>query len=492
MKVKLVSILMGGILLLAGSLVSCSSVQNSDGSLSDDSFTGKTVLRYVVDIRISESDQDAMNRYLIEQGADYIVSFESCLSRSPEESYSQLFRERVKQGDIDIAYLEQPVLGQMLREDKILMLDEYLKTAEGKNLYTALPADNWYGTTYGDSVWGINGIATNDFRSPPCYAINRALMEKHGLTVEDFQKPIYEMEDVLKKIYDEEQERISQNTDTAKFAPGAVHRAYVMVPLGYQKLNQGNAVFLDEKTGKAMSVLDIPEYVQTLKAYWDYIQKGYMVLDEDMNTHLFNVSENTLPPMESYSFGRYEEEYIQQPLSGYDSYSMPAWRGTAILKDSPHQEEALDFLTRVYTDPHLTNLLVYGSGYENDLDEQGRIKQNTRSDANSVNIYTFGNQYLSAPMFYDYPDKTEKYLDFHAGVKKSAFTGFVWDSSQVEEEFEATSQIVFNKYYNELFDENKYTDIDTFLSDLRKDLDEAGIQKVLDDVNAQLDAFRNR
>ena len=141
----------------------------------------------------------AMNEYLDKMGAAYSIEFQGLpysLENDENIEYITALRKNIKSADL--LYTGWPGRGylELAEEEQILCLDEYLLTEEGGRLYEAVPVDNWYGVTIGDSIYGVTGDPYS-WNTAPGYTVNRELIKKYVITDEEISKPLYELEDVI-------------------------------------------------------------------------------------------------------------------------------------------------------------------------------------------------------------------------------------------------------------------------------------------------------
>lgn len=425
---------------------------------------------------ISQETENAINEHLRELDAGYSVDFEVLSA----ENYLDNLKEKIAEGQVDVCFTGNELndYTSLVQDGALLGLDEYLKTDEGKELYESVPLDNWYSVAVGQSVYCVNG-SYYPGSTPPSYAVNTALMEKYDLTEADLRKPLYELEPILKKIYDAEK--------ADGFSPVKIH--LILTTEAINQFGISKSVQMDETTGLAHTLIDDAEYVKWLRCYYDYFKKGYLTLEEQINVNSFliNIALNTFVPSDSPAMGRYgdQSDLIQEmSLDGYAFYSTQNNYGTAVASNSKWQTEALDFLSKLFTDSHLSNLMVYGSGYEDILQDNGKLSQ----DGVTLNSLAYGNNYITAPLQFEPVDKKDQYFSFHQKIQKSRFTGFRPDLSQIGDKISEMDTII-NEKWTELFTSETEQDIDIFLSDVRDALDKAGAQEVIDELNSQYKAF---
>ncbi|MBR6706327.1 MAG: extracellular solute-binding protein, partial [Clostridia bacterium] len=160
----------------------------------------------------------------------------------------------------------------------------------------------------------------------------------------------------------------------------------------------------------------------------------------------------------------------------------------AISANSAHPEEAMKFLNLLNTDPYVMTLLNYGvEGIHYNLNENGEVE--FVADARSTySPWTngVGNVTLLPPQKGQGADFQEKFAEFYSGSKKLPIYGFTFDTKPVETEIAAVANVK-EAYALSLF--TGAVDPETALPELLAKLDAAGMQKIVDEANAQLNAF---
>ena len=160
----------------------------------------------------------------------------------------------------------------------------------------------------------------------------------------------------------------------------------------------------------------------------------------------------------------------------------------AISANSAHPVEAMKFLNLLNTDPYVMTLLNYGvEGIHYTLNDAGEVEFN----ADARGTYSpwtngLGNVTLLPPQKGQGADFQQKFAEFYAGSKKLPVYGFTFDIKPVETEVAAVTNVK-EAYALSLF--TGAVDPETALPELLSKLEAAGIQKIVDEANAQLNAF---
>ena len=148
----------------------------------------------------------------------------------------------------------------------------------------------------------------------------------------------------------------------------------------------------------------------------------------------------------------------------------------------------MKFLNLLNTDPYVMTLLNYGvEGIHYTLNAEGEVEFNADARA-TYSPWTngVGNVTLLPPQKGQGADFQQRFAEFYAGSKKLPIYGFTFDAKNVETEIGSVANI------KEAYALSLCTgamDVDTALPELLSKLEDAGIQKIVDEANNQLNAF---
>lgn len=459
-------------------------------------YPDKTILT-IVGIAPSDFITDEINSYLIHNGTDYVVFFQSLteeqklISSHANDRLSSEERKKIiceLLNNVDIMLIDRNNYFELARKGYFEPWNSFLSTEKGMKLYNSLPQNNWKSCDVNGEIYGINGRADFVF-GPPSYIVNKDIMRKYNLSVKDLNKPIYELENILKMVAEGEKEN-------SNFRVIALDKCVAFnlsgISLGY--LDSISVSLYNNTMKNAESVLDDEEYLRWLKALWQYANKGFVgslsnLLDDFFITIKVNTSlPYLIPIIPLYNKDKElanSNDVIEIILNDYydsclswNNYSMYA---NVISKTSIHKDESFDFLMRVYTDPYLTNLLTYG------IENRTYIMQDGKIYWPDMYYIGYGNAYISYPRSYEYSNKKELYWKLNEELSFTYYD-FIFDTSNVTNEIEKTD-IIMNKVSNILTGEIK--DFDGFIADIRKQLNENGLNKLLNEVNRQRNEWLN-
>jgi putative aldouronate transport system substrate-binding protein len=262
-------------------------------------------------------------------------------------------------------------------------------------------------------------------------------------------------------------------------------------------LDNTNVVFKkDGSSTKLVLLHETKEYLEGVHKLREWYEKGYIRPDVasvgDDNTDLKNgkygVFHSSWKPGDEvgfkFTYGRegafalLHEPYVQRTSSLMTMISIGA--------KSKNPEKALKFIELINGNKDLYNLICFGiEGKHYNLTPEGKVKYIENSGYAPKSDWKFGNQFnalLVDGMADDVYIKTQKMND---EAKKSIFLGFVPDTSTISNQMSQIESV--NSEFN--VRGNGAADPATYWDTYMKKLEAAGQQKVLEELQRQVDEF---
>mgnify|MGYP000922535518 CR=1 FL=1 len=441
---------------------------------------------------------DTINEFLVQSGTDYVVFFQTYTEEQRaiyvHANDHQKTNER-KQAiyelldSVDIMIMDRNNYFELARKGCFEPWSSYLPTEEGMKLYKSMPENNWKSCDVDGEIYGVNG--RSDFiYGPPSYIVNKDIMNKYNLTIEDLNKPIYELEDILKLVAEGEKENTVFRVIVADLC---ICLNLSEASLGY--LDSTAVSLYNDKTKKAGSVLDEAENLRWLKALWKYANQDFIgKKSKQLKNFFIAIDPNTsLPYMIPDYMLLYNKDgeladsddvveiVLDKHYNGCLSWNNYLMYANCIPVASKYKDEAFNFLMRLYTDPYLTNLLSYG------IENKTYVMIDGKVDWPDIYYPEYGNTYISYSRSYEYADKKERYWKLNEELAY-VYYDFIFDPTNVKDELEKTNQVM-DKVSDIL--SGNVTDFDVFIDNIRRQLDDSGLTKLLDEVNRQRDDWIN-
>lgn len=185
----------------------------------------------------------------------------------------------------------------------------------------------------------------------------------------------------------------------------------------------------------------------------------------------------------------YGAELASTNYATIDSVSGMMWCIPAL---SEHKEAAMKFLNALYTDAELSNLVCSGiEGVHYVKNEDGTI-----DFADGLDAFTTGwpsgmgtfwpNITITYPWTPNPADYYDTWIESNKNAEMSAAMGFTFNPANVTDEIAACTNVV-SQYYNTIV--LGLEDTQTLLEQFRAELHDAGIDTIIEEKQAQLDAW---
>lgn len=173
---------------------------------------------------------------------------------------------------------------------------------------------------------------------------------------------------------------------------------------------------------------------------------------------------------------------------------------TAISANCKNPERAMMVLELFNTDPYVATLMRFGiEGVHYFVDENGEMTLEGGRNADPANrgwLNWYGNDYgnltiTKTPESYGGPDGIvfEKMIEYNNSAKLAAHMGFVLNSDNIQNEIAACTNVV--QEYNDLTTGhyNSQAEVDQALDDMIAKLKANGVDKIIAEIQSQIDAW---
>ncbi|MCD8107962.1 MAG: ABC transporter substrate-binding protein [Oscillospiraceae bacterium] len=346
-------------------------------------------------------------------------------------------------------------------------LESYFESSEeATEYYNSLPEEYWEsfkvnGTLYsfGGFSLGVRRTATN------YYLINTDLADKYGW---DYDKSLFEQLDLIETIVTEE------NCRGVKVNYSSLYKEFVFAGIIGTSYDDG-----------IVSLADSDSFSESLELWYELKDSGLIFDDAEDYSGMYLASYCTSTSTYSLDLGKSFTGEQTQLETGNDTYSdfttvadntsftytSSSAGGVSVYSGSEHKTEAFDFILLTQTDSTLNNLLSFGDSE----DEPYLIN------------YRFAN-----PLITDsYGDMPEDMNELFAEILENAQSadtsdavGFAFDVRGYEVLYSAVQEAVKNHSY--LY----FSSAEDDLAALKSELEEAGIDELLEEVNRQYSEWR--
>lgn len=369
------------------------------------------------------------------------------------------------------------------RKGAYLDLTPYLD-GDNKALKEAIDSRFWEGVTIDGKIYGVP--ANKELPYAPVWAFTKELVDKYSLDI-DSVTDLASLEPLLKTIKENEPEIIPLPL-RASDIPGIIDQYDIPAARELPAY-----VRYDDETRTVVNPFEQEDVLKNLHTIHDYFVKGYINQDAATNKQKLK---NRLIYCGWYCPGA---EEIWGNQAGYEVVCRPRYENyysttscigslQAVSANSKHPAEAVKFLELLNTDPEIKNLVTYGiegTHYEKTSDTS--IKLLEASSRYTTDYYTLGNELIMYTVDPQAHDLWDQYRAFNDASKPSVLVGFSFNNENVKTEYASVMNITA-QYLPQLFT-GSAADVDQTVAEMNKKLYDAGLQKIIDDMQKQIDEW---
>jgi putative aldouronate transport system substrate-binding protein len=261
------------------------------------------------------------------------------------------------------------------------------------------------------------------------------------------------------------------------------------------------AVFLSDPR-RVVNLYKTPQYKAKLERARRWFQAGYVYKDSAINTEMIEELIKNNKVVSYITGGELGTESAKTALTGHPIKALLIEPGTittnamrrfvwGVPSYSKNAEAALKFLNLMFIDADITNLLIWGiEGRDYTARPDGTIGYPPGVTASTVPYHSsdfiWGNQYIAKVWEGNPPNLRELSLKENKEAKPSILMGFSYDPTPVQNEISAITNVIA-QYRPAL--ECGSVDPATELPKFQKALDDAGADRVIAEIQKQLDAW---
>lgn len=351
----------------------------------------------------------------------------------------------------------------------------------------------------GGSIYGLPKV--DAYSNRPCVVMDAEICDELGITPDDIHN-FSDLTNVALKVKE-------AYPELAIFPTGT--NGDFLGPIGFDPLGTGgNNIFggliLADNNLKVVNVFETEQFEEMIGYTNEWMEKGLFVNDP-MNSQDGAVAYLSNKQSFCYLGGGFDPAVaaqVQENNCGMrlygaelasvnyattDSVSGMMW---CISSLSEHKEAAMKFLNALYTDADLANLVCSGmEGVHYVKNDDGTVNFAEGLDAFTTGWPSgMGTFWPNITITYPWePNKSDYYESWIASNENATLSpamGFTFDPSNVTDEITACTNVV-SQYYNTIV--LGLDDTQTLLSQFRKELHDVGIDAIIEEKQAQLDAW---
>lgn len=427
---------------------------------------------------------DELNKYLVEK-----INVKLNVTAMSYPDYNEKMPVMINSGEsFDICFTSSGDNPYVMNASRGAFLDltPYLEN-EGKEMFEAIDERFWEGIKIDGKVYAVP--SQKELPWAPTFKFSTELVEKTGLELPEMISTLDELEPFLAKAKEvaPDTEALGVNKNGLKpvfYAPYDMH-ASELVPAGTE--------YYGDNVYKVVNPLETDYALDFCLQMRDFYEKGYVPADAATNPKK--------PKVSFVDFGHYQPyaEQIWERSQGYPVSVVPVAKPIAatgssmgsmhaVSITSQYPSEAVQVLNLLNTDPYVKNLLTYGiEGVHYEKTGDNSIKFLDKSKDYKMPSYTLGNHFIGYTVDPDPADKWEQFETFNAEADVAPLFGFAFNGEAVKNQMAAVKN-VSQQYYTQIFTGSN-ADVEGTLNEFNEKLYQAGLQQIIDEMQAQIDAF---
>ena len=281
-------------------------------------------------------------------------------------------------------------------EEYLEPLTQYVTGKTEPSLKNAVPHENnWIQTTKNGEIYGISGL--NDYSECAGWRVDPKVFTEFGLTVEDFRKDFWEMDEVLAIIYEKNGNQpffyLSPDGITSSISVSYGVRMRCSRPLAvgqwmdlcFADATSVYAIDYSQENPTVINMLDSEigrKFWAALKRYDD---AGYLLRDvRQQGESLLEISQ--LIGSSPYpDWGGKLAIPVTEAINQAPDELMTTTN--SVMAASGHKEEAIDLLSLIAEDKEFRTHLLYGKeGRDYTIDTDGVYKRTIQADGSSYKL----------------------------------------------------------------------------------------------------------
>ncbi|MDR0524497.1 MAG: ABC transporter substrate-binding protein [Spirochaetaceae bacterium] len=252
-------------------------------------------------------------------------------------------------------------------------------------------------------------------------------------------------------------------------------------------------VALHDSIAKVVSVFEQPDVQEKLRYLHRWYLDGLITPDAPVTLEPpkqlpFFTAIGWPAAVSTWQVNNGVEKYVLEKVFG-PSYSTDAIQGSmnAISANSKYKKESLKLIELVNIDHKLRDMMAFGiEGVNFSYISPNMVKLLTADQWNLAR-YQQGTFFTMSNVEGDPEDTWDQVRRQNEEATPSILLGFVFDNKNVINEI-ASCKAVYDKYKNELL--TGASDPDIAIPALIQDLNDAGFQKIIDEAQSQVSAFK--
>lgn len=429
------------------------------------------------------------NDLLLEKGTDFVVEFIGMDVGDAENYQTEIKNMKATGEQVDLLFTgfgSDTIQTNFEAVDNDLLdpLDPYLQTEEGQKLFNQFDKKTWERA----SIEGTNyGLYNDPILSYSIYLfINDEVANTYNIQLPD-ELDLAQLEGMLQLVSDKSHDDLVPLY--IEFQP-----EYFKELSGYDFLENGIAAGYDDNGNPyVLNPFEQANIISLMETLAHYSNQGYLRMYEEEDIETREMIENgqflaiasSASPLNYLDgvldMGNYNLQVVGYKLVDTFVVHLPnAIHG--VTSWSEHKDEAFKLLMLLNTDSDLSNLLYHGIEGKHYTLVEGKIVPG-EGEQRVPGFHSPANEMLTHPIGNEPINKEEVYREWNKNFQMSPIAGFTLDDANISTELNAVKQI-YDKYQGLWWGDEQ--DVANQLAKANEELREVGLDKVLDEINQQL------
>lgn len=373
------------------------------------------------------------------------------------------------------SFLENVQKGNFIKLD--YLIDEF-----GKEMLVQIDQRFWEGVKINNSIYGVP--TQKEICLMPMWVFTKEIVDKYNIPYQD----IHSLEDLEKWL-----ELVKKNEP--EVIPFYINQDY-SIPNNFDQIVDAVGIFYNDNELKVQNFYETEEAFKNFKIMHYYYQKGYVNKDAAITT-----SSSDIKRFVFKADGQPYAENIWSKDLGYDvvasNISEPIVTNnsiqgaiTSISKTSKNAKKSIQFLNLANTNKYLRNLLNFGLEnihYKKLNDTNIRLLD--KSKDYQVPYFVQGNLFNTYLLENEPSTKWNEFKIFNDSAKNSCALDFNFDSKEVINDI-ANIRIILDTFGASI--NTGTVDPDIFLPKLNQELKKAGIERIISQIQLQIDEWKEK
>ena len=418
---------------------------------------------------------DNINSYIVDKvGAKIDIKYYTW------GEYEEKINNMLNTGEyFDIMFAHTTYFTGHASQGKFLKLDDKLNTV-APELKSFVQDELWKAVTIKDGIYGVP--TAKDSAATQYFAFDKAMVEKYSIDLNSITS-LDTLEPVLKKIKEGEEKETGK-----KVYPFYLHKE------GYTawQTDYDNYIKWDDETATVQNTFERPEIQEIFETLHRWADEGLINPDASTldNAPKYRIcfAAQAFPGAEEGWKAEYGYEIVSVPFTQPIISSNTVHGSVNVISaNSKYPDEALKFLQLANTDRTLRDMIAYG--IENTHWKSNGDGTITKiGDKYNTATYCQASTYTLSPIAPNPSNQYELVKEMTKNAKAHIILGFAFDDTKVSTEA-ANINATIDKYKAELYTGVYSGTTADYLKKLNDELKSAGMEKMLAEIQSQVNTF---